>query len=408
MADSSGIARTFGVDTEGAKEARAVLSSTLSSILGSTDRNGSRRSVPPTWPPETTSAHPFSPSTSASRTTGSPGTRFSWDRLLVSDDEDVIPDGGSVSRSNAPPDCCSNKTASGGGVGGNASDDDSTDDEAWKEHFANRGADAAAAARQQRAAIPEAHIQANEGGNRASGSSSSSPRGSARKRPRETGDSHDAGKKPAPPCRSYCNSEGGSSSSRDEDGGPTLTGERQRCISSPGCYHSSDVGTSDGRGRSPPPSVSLGGDHGVGDRNSSVSASGGASSRGGTDAEQRGWGQGMDEEEEEEEVEKKGARKREAEEDIDEEDVDLLEERLKPTLSNAPFEDPVMRPLVLINDEGGQRAEVPASVNRYLKDYQREGVSACCGARDFLLGLQQKGVCIEEGEQSWKCFLWNT
>ncbi|CAN0462360.1 unnamed protein product, partial [Scytosiphon promiscuus] len=45
-----------------------------------------------------------------------------------------------------------------------------------------------------------------------------------------------------------------------------------------------------------------------------------------------------------------------------------------PTLSNPPFEDPVMRPLMLTDEKGGQRAEVPASVNRYLKDYQREGV----------------------------------
>lgn len=49
---------------------------------------------------------------------------------------------------------------------------------------------------------------------------------------------------------------------------------------------------------------------------------------------------------------------------------------LKPTLRHAPFtDDDPMRPLVLTNESGGNRAEVPASVNRYLKDYQREGVS---------------------------------
>lgn len=60
----------------------------------------------------------------------------------------------------------------------------------------------------------------------------------------------------------------------------------------------------------------------------------------------------------------------------DEEEAEEDEEGLKPTLSHAPFNDTDMKPLVLTNESGGQRAEVPASVNRYLKDYQREGVSA--------------------------------
>eukprot|EP00903_Cladosiphon_okamuranus_P013898 g12926.t1 len=56
--------------------------------------------------------------------------------------------------------------------------------------------------------------------------------------------------------------------------------------------------------------------------------------------------------------------------DVDDEDG----KGLKPTLSGAPFQDTEMRPLVLTNEAGGERAEVPAAVNRYLKDYQREGV----------------------------------
>lgn len=62
--------------------------------------------------------------------------------------------------------------------------------------------------------------------------------------------------------------------------------------------------------------------------------------------------------------------------DDDDDDDDFLddEEKLKPTLNNPPFEDPEMRPLVLENEYGGERAEVPAAVNRYLRGFQRDGV----------------------------------
>ena len=70
-------------------------------------------------------------------------------------------------------------------------------------------------------------------------------------------------------------------------------------------------------------------------------------------------------------------RKGDDDDDEEEEDADddvLDDEKLKPTLSNPPFEDPEMRPLVLENEEGGERAEVPAAVNRYLRGFQRDGV----------------------------------
>ncbi|CAM9716800.1 unnamed protein product, partial [Hapterophycus canaliculatus] len=393
MPDHSSIDQRFGVDTEGAKEARSVLSSTLTTILANRDRDGSRNSstsVAPARALETTSPSPFAPNTSASRTATSSGKRlFSWDRLLLSDDEDEQPDTRCASRSStrkAPPDDCPRAAAPGPAVGGSASDDNSTDDEEWKEHFAKRGADAAASARLQRAAISEAHIQAKEGGDRTS-SSSSSPRGSASKRRREIGDRvDDAGRKPSPPCRA---NDSGSGSSRGNGGGLALLGERHRCMNPPGCNHSSGVGTQDGRGRSPPTSILLGGGLSI-DGGSGGSTFGGGSSGGGCGGAIRlRCGQEMDEEEEgqeeeeeqqhqeaavEEEVDKEPAEENEDEEG-DEEEVDLLGENLKPTLSSPPFEDPLMRPLLLTNDTGGQRAEVPASVNRYLKDYQREGVA---------------------------------
>ena len=62
-------------------------------------------------------------------------------------------------------------------------------------------------------------------------------------------------------------------------------------------------------------------------------------------------------------------RETEGDDDLEEED------RFKPTLPDAPFEDPEMRPLALENEGGGERAKVPAAVNRYLHGFQREGVS---------------------------------
>ncbi|CAM9156448.1 unnamed protein product, partial [Laminaria digitata] len=67
-------------------------------------------------------------------------------------------------------------------------------------------------------------------------------------------------------------------------------------------------------------------------------------------------------------------RRRKVDDDDDDKDDCLDDEKLKPTLSNPPFEDPEMRPLVLENEEGGERAEVPAAVNRYLRGFQRDGI----------------------------------
>lgn len=108
------------------------------------------------------------------------------------------------------------------------------------------------------------------------------------------------------------------------------------------------------------------------DLDSDSDLGGGAATSTGS-AQQRGSGQGavMGEEEEEER-------------DHDDEHDDGDGDGLKPTLSHAPFTDAEMRPLVLTNDSGGERAEVPASVNRYLKDYQREGVRGIVDRRPAL------------------------
>lgn len=76
--------------------------------------------------------------------------------------------------------------------------------------------------------------------------------------------------------------------------------------------------------------------------------------------------------------------------DEDEDDDDFLddEEKLKPTLNNPPFEDPEMRPLVLENEGGGERAEVPAAVNRYLRGFQRDGV------RCFKKNVEEGAFCF--------------
>lgn len=65
---------------------------------------------------------------------------------------------------------------------------------------------------------------------------------------------------------------------------------------------------------------------------------------------------------------------------------------LKPALVNPPFEDAEMRPLRLENEAGGEKAEVPAVVNRYLQGFQKEGVSVqrlsnVVLLRTFVIGL---------------------
>lgn len=50
-------------------------------------------------------------------------------------------------------------------------------------------------------------------------------------------------------------------------------------------------------------------------------------------------------------------------------------QRLKPTIAEPSFLDPGMLPLRLENEDGSQTGEVPVATNRYLKGFQKEGVS---------------------------------
>lgn len=78
-------------------------------------------------------------------------------------------------------------------------------------------------------------------------------------------------------------------------------------------------------------------------------------------------------------------RAQEIERDNKSEDDDLDEEaNLKPTIAEPPFLDPVMMPLGLENEDGSQVADVPAATNRYLRDFQKAGVSTLTGRSEYL------------------------
>lgn len=228
-------------------------------------------------------------------------------------------------------------------------------------------------------------------GDGASSSTSSSPRGSASKRRRK----ENIGE-PAPgwtrPLPRRTNGHGDSdSSSSKEDARAQKPGHGTNASDSCRSFRGERRHHSDACGRWSPRSVSPGGGGCI----SNGSSRGGGGSD--TDDDFGGCGGGVGGDRKHKVRDASGGRSHEMqvdfdsdsgskcdggqaklrdEEDEEEDDSDELDgEWLIPTLSNPPFEDPDMRPLVLTNEAGGQRAEVPASVNRYLKDYQRQGVS---------------------------------
>ncbi|CBJ28871.1 conserved unknown protein [Ectocarpus siliculosus] len=292
----------------------------------------------------------------------------------------------------------------------------------FDEFFAKATSAAVAAARskQQRDTSPESNIngrgrQQESGGGSTmhestgkGASSSSSPRGTATKRRREEEKAATIRRKPSPPRRANLSSD----SSSNE--GVALGGvEPRRRTKAPGSNHGPDGGTcnsSDAHGFSSPRAASLGGDacSGVGGssgcnrRRSSFdtddsfgdggcgdggSGGGGSGSRkrkphGESSGDEMQVGFGLDNDDD---FNCAAGQQREGgqnvvtvrggeEEGETDDDLDDEGEGLKPTIRNPPFEDPGKRPLVLTNEAGGERAEVPASANRYLQGYQREGV----------------------------------
>lgn len=420
--DSQRIAPRLSKDSKDAQEARAALSSAKQNILSKRGNAGLGRkhdsAVAPraSKPTAKASSTPFS-STSKSRAGKSvPSTFNVWSEFLSSsDDEECAQLAGASTAGPRPPPTKPPAAKAPATTAHGATD---SDNEMFDEFFAKATSAAVAAARskQHRATSPENTIN---GGGRQQGSGGgstmdestgkgasgrSSPRGTATKRRREEENAAIIRRKPSPPRRAKFSSD----SSSDEGVAPGV--EPRRRTKAPGSNHGPDGGTcnsSDVHGFSSPRAASLGGDacSGVGGSSgcnrhrSELDTDDSFSDGGGDDGGKGGGGSGSrkrkppgessgDEMQvgfdsyNDDELNCAGQRREGGqnvvavggEEEETDDDLDGEGDGLKPMIRNPPFEDPAKRPLVLANEAGGERAEVPAWANRYLQDYQREGV----------------------------------
>lgn len=409
------LAPPFDLNSEESREARALFSTTIAQAGGShaTDR---------TWG----TARPYN--TSSSRTSTAARTKSCWSFVCASSSEDE------EDRPAHPPASSSNtatatplRAAVGVAVEAAAAGNDGEDSDAeFNQYF--RPAALMRPSATRGSPIPAttsggpAQPNGANGGSSGGSSVGSSPSGNCgKKRRREGKDGGASGDRTPPPSRrtDFGSDSDRDSSSGDEDQGASRRGSGHR-RSKPLCPSSRQ--RNDGKARYPSPRRPsspggggrmrsgldpdrYSGGRGCDGRGTSPacrpkanSSAGSQRHEGGTDgmqvgfdsdsdlgggaafksAEKRGTSQEAVLKEEKEEGEEVGNDDNYDDDDDDDDDEldDQDEEGLKPTLSHAPFQDTEMKPLVLSNEAGGQRGEVPAAVNRYLKDYQREGVSA--------------------------------